>query len=236
MVAPEINYTIKGIVWYQGESNANNAQDYAKLQPALIKDWRSKWLEGNIPFLYVQLPGFGDYDYLPSESQWAILREAQLKALSVPNTAMAVAIDLGEWNDIHPDRKKPVGNRLALAAEKIAYGENIVYSGPLYQSSTINGDSIVISFTHTGFGLIFKSPQDSSLTSPLPGDVEGGFTIAGADKKFVLANAKIEGDKVVVWSDEVKDPKYVRYAWADNPVNPNLYNKEDLPASPFETE
>jgi len=236
MVAPEINYTIKGIVWYQGASNANNAQEYAKLQPALIKDWRNKWKEGDIPFLYVQLPGFGDYNYLPSESQWAILREAQLQSLSVPNTAMAVAIDLGEWNDIHPDRKKPVGDRLALAAEKIAYGENIVYSGPLYQSSRIKGDSIIISFTHTGSGLIFKSGHDSSLTSPLPGDVEGGFTIAGADKKFVWANAKIEGDKIIVWSEEVKDPKYVRYAWADNPVNANLYNKEDLPASPFETE
>ena len=236
MVAPEINYTIKGIVWYQGESNANNADEYTKLQPALIKNWRSKWKEGNIPFLYVQLPGFGDYNYLPSESQWAVLREAQLQSLSVPNTAMAVAIDLGEWNDIHPDRKKPIGNRLALAAEKIAYGENIVYSGPLYQSSAIDGNKMIISFTHTGSGLIFKSGQDSSLTSPLPGDVEGGFTIAGVNKKYVWANAEIEGDKVVVWSDEVKDPKYVRYAWADNPVNPNLYNKENLPASPFETE
>ncbi|MDE3182884.1 MAG: sialate O-acetylesterase [Bacteroidota bacterium] len=235
MVAPEINYTIKGFVWYQGESNAGNASEYAKLQPAMIEDWRNKWKEGNIPFLYVQLPGFGDYNYLPSESQWAVLREGQLQSLSVPNTAMAVAIDLGEWNDIHPDRKKPVGDRLALAAEKIAYGENIVYSGPLYQSSTIDGDKIIISFSQTGSGLIFKSADDSSYASPLPGDVEGGFTIAGADKKFVWAKAKIEGGKVAVWSDQIKDPKYVRYAWADFPVNPNLYNKEGLPASPFET-
>ncbi len=236
MVAPEIDYTIKGFVWYQGESNAGNAAEYSKLQPAMIEDWRAKWKEGNIPFLYVQLPGFGDYDYLPSDGEWAELRNSQLKSLALPNTAMAVAIDLGEWNDIHPDRKKPVGNRLALAAEKLAYGENIVYSGPLYNTSKIDSDSIIISFTHTGTGLIFKSADDSAYTSPLPGDVEGGFTIAGADKKYVWANAKIEGDKVIVWSDEVKDPKYVRYAWADNPVNPNLYNKEDLPASPFETE
>jgi len=235
MVAPEINFTIKGFVWYQGESNAGNASEYAKLQSAMITDWRNKWKEGNIPFLYVQLPGFGDYNYLPSESQWAVLREAQLQSLSVPNTAMAVAIDLGEWNDIHPDRKKPVGDRLALAAEKIAYGENIVYSGPLYQSSTMDGNKIIISFTHTGSGLIFKNSGDSSYTSPLPGDVEGGFTIAGADKIFVWANAKIDGDKVVVWSNQIKDPKYVRYAWADFPVNPNLYNREGLPASPFET-
>ncbi len=225
MVAPLINYAIKGIAWYQGEANTNHAAEYAKLQPAMIADWRNKWKEGDIPFLYVQLPGFMDYNYLPSESQWAELREAQLKSLSVPNTAMAVAIDLGEWNDIHPDRKKDVGDRLALAAEKIAYGENIVYSGPIYQSSTIDRNKIIISFTNVGSGLTTndgEGPQE--------------FAIAGSDKKFVWANAKIEGDKVVVWSDEIKDPKYVRYAWADDPVDPNLYNNEGLPASPFETE
>jgi sialate O-acetylesterase len=225
MIAPEINYTIKGFVWYQGESNAGNASEYAKLQPAMIADWRNKWKEGNIPFLYVQLPGFGDYNYLPSESQWAVVREAQLKSLSVPNTAMAVAIDLGEWNDIHPDRKKDVGDRLALAAEKIAYGENIVYSGPLYQSSSIDGNKIIISFTNIGSGLVTND-----------GEQPQEFAIAGADKKFVWANAKIENDKVVVWSDEIKDPRYVRYAWADDPVNPNFYNKDGLPASPFETQ
>jgi sialate O-acetylesterase len=223
MVAPLINYAIKGIVWYQGAANTNRAAEYAKLQPAMINDWRIKWNEPNAPFLYVQLPGFMDYNYLPSESQWAQLREAQLKSLTVPNTGMAVTIDLGEWNDIHPDRKKPVGDRLALAAEKIAYGENIVYSGPIYQSSTIEGNEITISFSNTGGGLITNDGEELSE-----------FAIAGADKKFVWANAKIEGDKVVVWSDEIKDPKYVRYAWADDPVNPNLYNKEGLPASPFE--
>ena len=132
-----INYSIKGFLWYQGEANTSRAEEYAKLQPAQIIDWRNKWKQGDVPFLYVQLPGFMDYNYLPSESQWASLRESQLKSLSVPNTAMAVAIDLGEWNDIHPDNKKDVGERLALAALKIAYGENIVYSGPIYQSSTI---------------------------------------------------------------------------------------------------
>jgi sialate O-acetylesterase len=233
MVAPLTGYTIKGFLWYQGAANTHNAHEYTKLQTALIRDWRSKWDEGDIPFLYVQLPGFGDYNYLPSESQWAELRNAQLKSLSVPNTGMAVAIDLGEWNDIHPDRKKPVGERLALVAEKIVYGENLVYSGPLYQSSTIEGNKIIISFSNTGSGLIFK---DSSYTSPNVDEVEGAFEIAGADKKYVWANAKIEGDKIIVWSDEIKDPKYVRYAWADSPVNPGLYNKEGLPASPFETE
>src|SRR4029079_7193225 len=154
MIAPLINYAIKGFIWYQGESNTGRAAEYAKLQPAMINDWRNKWNEPNAPFFFVQLPGFMDYNYLPSESQWAQLREAQFKSLSVPNTGMAVAIDLGEWNDIHPDRKKPVGDRLALAAEKIAYGEDIVYAGPLYQSSEIKDDKIIISFTNTGSGLI----------------------------------------------------------------------------------
>jgi sialate O-acetylesterase len=225
MVAPLINYTIKGMLWYQGEANSSHAAEYAKLQPAMIVDWRSKWKEGNIPFLYVQLPGFMDYNYLPSESQWAELREAQLQSLSVPNTAMAVAIDLGEWNDIHPDRKKDVSDRLALAAEKIAYGENIVYSGPIYQSSAIDGSKIIISFSNTGSGLITNDDE-----------APAEFAIAGDDKKFVWANAKVEGDKVIVWSDEIASPKYVRYAWADDPVNPNLYNKEGLPASPFRTD
>ena len=225
MVAPLINYTIKGFVWYQGEANTNRAEEYAKLQPAMIADWRNKWKQTDAPFLYVQLPGFMDYNYLPSESNWAMLRESQLKSLSVSNTAMAVAIDLGEWNDIHPDNKKDVGERLALAAEKIAYGENIIYSGPIYQSSKVEGNKIIISFTNTGSGLITND-----------GEELGEFAIAGIDKKFVWAKAKIEGDKVIVWNDSVSDPMYVRYAWADNPVNPNLYNKEGLPASPFRTD
>jgi sialate O-acetylesterase len=222
MLAPLTPYAIKGFLWYQGEANTGRAAEYVKLQPALIADWRNKWKEGNLPFLYVQLPGFGDYNYLPSESQWAGFREAQLNSLSVPNTAMAVAIDLGEWNDLHPDRKKDVGDRLALAAEKLAYGENIIYSGPVYRSSTTKDGKMVLSFDDTGGGLI---PND--------GEDPQEFAIAGADKKFVWANARIEGNKVVVWSDEVKDPQFVRYAWADEPVNPNLYNKEGLPASPF---
>jgi sialate O-acetylesterase len=225
MIAPLINYAVKGFVWYQGESNTGKPDEYAKLQPDMINDWRSKWNEGNLPFLFVQLPGFGDYNYLPSESEWALFREAQAKSLSVPNTAMAVAIDLGEWNDIHPDRKKPVGDRLALAAEKIAYGENVVYAGPLYQSSSIEGNKIVISFTHTGSGL---STNDDELPAE--------FAISGEDKKFVWGDAKIDGDKIIVSSEDVPSPKYVRYAWADMPVNPNLINKEGLPAAPFRTD
>lgn len=222
MVAPVINYTIKGILWYQGESNAGRPEEYAKLLPALIYDWRKQWKQQDLPFLYVQLPGFMDYNYLPSESNWAVLRESQLKALSVPNTAMAVAIDLGEWNDIHPDNKKDVGERFALAARKIVYKEKIVHSGPIYQSFKKEDNKIIISFDHTGNGLITND-----------GEEPAEFAIAGADKKFVWAKAKIEGDKVIVWNDDIPDPIYVRYAWADNPVNPNLYNKEGLPASPF---
>ena len=230
MVAPLINYACKGFLWYQGEINTYNANQYQQLQTALINNWRSKWNEPYAPFLYVQLPGFMDMNYLPSESQWAQLRDAQLKCLSVPNTGMAVTIDLGEWNDIHPDRKKDVGDRLALLAQKIVYGEKNVAASPLYQSSIIEGNKIIISFANIGSGLVFK---ESSLTDL---EIEGAyFSIAGADKKFVWAKAIIKDDKVIVWNDEIKEPKYVRYAWADNPDGANLYNKEGLPASPFET-
>jgi sialate O-acetylesterase len=225
MIAPIVNYSIKGFVWYQGESNTGKPDEYAKLQPAMITDWRSKWKEGGILFLFVQLPGFIDYNYVPSESQWAAFREAQLKSLSITNTAMAVAIDLGEWNDVHPDRKKEVGDRLALAAEKLAYQEDIVYSGPIYQSSTIEGNKIIISFSNTGSGLTTND-----------GEAPAEFAIAGEDKKFVWASATIEDNKVIVSSNDIKEPKYVRYAWADDPVNPNLINKEGLPASPFRTD
>src|SRR6187431_18556 len=225
MIAPLINYSVKGFLWYQGESNTNRAEEYAKLQPAQIIDWRNKWKQGDLPFLYVQLPGFMDYNYLPSESNWAALRESQLKSLTVPNTAMVVAIDLGEWNDIHPDNKKDVGERLALAAEKLSYGENIIYSGPVYESSKVEGNKITISFSSVGNGLTTNDGEELCE-----------FAIAGADKKFVWAKAKIEGDKIIVWNDNVPNPMYVRYAWADDPVNPNLFNKEGLPASPFRTD
>lgn len=226
MIAPLTNFTIKGILWYQGESNSDNANEYAKLLPALIKDWRKQWQQGNVPFIYVQLPNYMDVNYWPSESNWAVLREAQLKALVVPNTGMAVTIDLGEWNDIHPLNKKDVSIRSALAAEKVAYGENdIVYSGPIYQSSKVDNNKIIITFTNIGSGLISNDGEELSQ-----------FAIAGADKKFVWAHAKIDGNTVIVWNKDVPNPKNVRYAWADNPRGANLYNKEDLPASPFRTD
>ena len=224
MVAPSINFPIKGFLWYQGETNSGKADEYMKLQPAQILDWRTKWNQGDLPFLYVQLPNFMDANYLPSESQWASLRDAQLKSISVPNTAMAVGIDVGEWNDIHPDNKKTVGERLALAAQKLAYNENITASGPLFQSATIEGNKIILSFTNVGSGL--KVNDEDDLRE---------FAVAGADKKFVWANAKIIGDKIEVLNMNVSSPLYVRYAWADNP-NVNFYNKEGLPASPFKTD
>lgn len=226
MVAPAVNYNIKGFLWYQGEANANRAAEYASTFAALIRDWRQQWKQDTLPFLFVQLPGFMDMNYLPSESQWAQLRESQLKTLAVPYTAMAVAIDLGEWNDIHPDNKKDVGLRLALAARKLVYGENaLVASGPSYSSQTVDGNKIILQFTNTGGGLVSHDGEPLSQ-----------FAIAGADKKFVWAKAIIEGDKIIVWSEEIKNPLFVRYAWSDNPDGANLYNKEGLPASPFRTD
>jgi len=226
MIAPLINYRIKGVIWYQGESNISNPVEYQKLFPALIRDWREKWAQGDFPFLYVQLPNYGKAKDQPSESEWAELREAQLKALTVPNTAVAVTIDLGEWNDLHPLNKKDVGKRLALAAQYLAYGDsNVVYSGPLYQSMEIKGQSIEITFTNTGSGLVIKN-----------GGRLRGFTIAGQNKKFYQAEARISRNKVVVKNNKIANPVAVRYAWADNPEEANLYNKEGLPASPFRTD
>lgn len=223
MVAPYTQLSLKGMLWYQGESNSRNPEQYNDLLRTLISDWRNKFNEPNLPFIYAQLPNFMEVNYLPEESNWAELRQSQLAALTVPNTAMTVNIDLGEWNDIHPDNKKDVGERMALAALKLAYDEKIVHSGPIYKGHEISNGEITVSFSHVGGGLIAKDGEPLSE-----------FAIAGADKKFVWAQARIMDDKIVVWNDEIKDPKYVRYAWADNPDNPNLYNKEGLPASPFQ--
>jgi sialate O-acetylesterase len=226
MIAPITPYAIKGVLWYQGESNTGNTKQYAQLLPAFINDWRQKWHNENLPFIIIQLPNFGPIDELPVESGWAQLREVQMNALKIANTALVVTIDLGEWNDIHPSRKKEVGQRAALAAEKLVYGNNnIISSGPIFQAAEIKNDSIIIHFSNVGRGLTTLENQ------PL-----NRFSIAGSDKKFVWANAKIEHNTVVVWNKNISHPLYVRYAWADNPMNANLYNVEGLPASPFRTD
>jgi sialate O-acetylesterase len=225
MLAPVIPYTVKGALWYQGESNISNAAEYGQLLPALIKDWRNKWGQSMLPFLFVQLPGFMEVQYLPAESNWAVLREAQRKALTIPHTGMAIAIDLGEWNDVHPDRKKEVGDRLALLASKLVYGEEqLTASGPLFEQAKADGNKVVISFSNTGSGLV-----------TMDGAAPAQFALAGEDGKFVWAQARISGNTVIIWADGISRPLRVRYAWADNPDNPNLYNREGLPASPFET-
>jgi len=226
MLCPIVNYTLKGMVWYQGESNADRAGDYKTVLTTLIGEWRKLWEQGNLPFLFVQLPDYMEPRKEPSEGGWATLRNQQLKTLSVSNTAMAVTIGLGEKNDIHPLRKKEVGQRLALAAEKIAYGEKkIVTSGPIYQSLKVKGSKIELSFSDCGSGL--TTSDDKELKH---------FAIAGVDKKFVWAKAEIKGKKVIVWSEKIPKPVVVRYAWADNPEGANLSNKEGIPASPFTTE
>lgn len=224
MIAPLHNYKIKGVIWYQGESNTRDPKMYEKLFPTLINSWRSKWKQGEFPFLFVQLTNFMETKAQPAESDWAALRQAQLKTLSVANTAMAVTIDIGEWNDIHPLNKADVGKRLALAARKLDGEPSVVGSGPLFAAYQVMGNKVVIQFKETGSGLMAKG-----------GDLKY-FAIAGADKKFVWAQARIENNAVVVWSDSVSKPIAVRYAWADNPEGANLYNKEGLPASPFSTE
>jgi sialate O-acetylesterase len=226
MAAPAIDYAIKGFLWYQGETNAGRPKEYAKLLPALINDWRSKWKQGNLPFIIAQLPNFMEVDYSPSESSWAQLRQSQLEALAVPNTGVTVNIDAGEWNDIHPLNKKVVGDRLALWAQHLAYGEkNVVYAGPIIQSATKDGNKVTLSFSHVGSGLTAKDGEELYY-----------FSIAGADKKYVWAKAKIVGNQVLVWHDSITAPVSVRYAWADNPEGANLYNVEGLPAAPFEVE
>lgn len=228
MIHPLLRFPIKGVLWYQGESNAypEQAFQYRELFKTMITDWRDRWnaVDEDFPFLWVQLANYMESDDEPSDSDWAMLRESQSAALVLPNTAQAVAIDIGEADDIHPRNKQDVGRRLALAARHVAYGEDLVYSGPQYVGHQVIGDRVELVFAHVGDGLVAKG-------GPL-----GGFAIAGQDGEFVWADARIEGDRVVVWSDEVENPVAVRYGWADNPEDANLYNVEGLPASPFRTD
>ncbi len=195
-IAPMLDYRIKGVVWYQGESNTSRAFEHYDLFKLLIKDWRQNWHQGNFPFLFVQLPNFVEVNVEDTKYDWAYLRESQLKALTIPNTGMAVTVDVGEYNDIHPTNKKDVGYRLALAAEKVAYGEkDIVYSGPIYKSMKIESKKIILTFTNVGSGLIAKN-----------GGKLNCFEICGIENEFFPAEAKIENNTIVVWSDKVTSP------------------------------
>ncbi len=228
MIAPLVPYAIKGAIWYQGESNAGRAYQYRTVFPSMIQDWRNQWAQPqkDFPFLFVQLANFMKFEDTPKESDWAELREAQTMTLALPNTGMAVIIDIGEGADIHPKNKYDVGQRLALAARKIAYQEDIHYASPMYQSMQVQDNKAIITFKHLGNGLIAKDRY---------GYVKG-FTIAGEDKKFYWAKAYLEGNQVVVYSEYVTKPVAVRYAWANNPEDLNLFSKDGLPVCPFRTD
>ena len=216
MIAPLQPYAIQGAIWYQGENNNGEAKLYQTLFPAMIENWRATWKQGVFPFLFVQIA--------PHQNMTPEIREAQfLTWQKTPNTAMTVITDLGNAADIHPTQKEPVGDRLALAARALAYGETLEYSGPMFDAMKIQQDKAVLSFKHIGSGLTAK---DGNLK---------GFTIAGADHNFVEAKAEIKDVAVVVSSENVKAPAAVRYGWANVP-NVNLYNNEGLPASPFRTD
>ncbi len=223
MIYPLAPYGMRGVIWYQGESNVERPGEYKKLFPALINNWRDLWGIGQFPFYFVQLPNFAR-EPEPSGSGWPELREAQLNTLSVPNTGMAVTIDVGDPMDLHPKNKSDVGYRLALIALANIYGrKDLVFSGPIYKSHRIDENKLILEFYY-GEGLTAKS--DSKLK---------GFQIASEDQEFIDAEAVIENDKVVVWSDKITNPSALRYAWGDNPEG-NLYNKGGLPASPFRTD
>ena len=222
MIAPLVPFAIRGVIWYQGESNAGRAYQYRTLFPLMIRSWRSAWGH-DFPFYFVQLANWHASKAEPDESDWAELREAQTMTLREPQTGMAVTIDIGDENDIHPRNKLDVGRRLAAWALAVTYGEKVIPSGPLFDRFTIEGDKIHIRFKH-GAGL------KTSDGGPVK-----GFAIAGEDRRFVWADARIDGDTVIVSSSKVPRPVAVRYGWADNPIA-NLYNKAGLPTSPFRTD
>lgn len=226
MIAPLIPFAIKGAVWYQGESNADRWMQYRTLLPTMIKDWRSRFGVGEFPFFIVQIAAFMAESDQPQEAPWPGLREAQaLTAQNVGHSGIAIATDIGDAKDIHPKNKQEVGRRLALDAEAIAYGQDVEYAGPTFKEIETKDGQVVLHFTHLGGGLDIKGG------GPLK-----GFAIAGEDKKFVWADAKVDGDTVVVSSPMVPHPVAVRYAWENNPAKANLFNKAGLPAPPFRTD
>lgn len=237
-IAPLVGYAMRGALWYQGEANASGGLEYRTLLPRLIGDWRQRWGQGDFAFLVVQLASW-DMDKNPAPlHQWPWLREAQAMTIkTVPNTALAVAIDVGNPNDVHPKGKEPVGQRLALAARKLANGEkSLVASGPVFRDVKTEGAKMRITFTETGTGLtIGQAPWRADGDAPWPTDRLVGFSIAGEDRTWHDAEAHIEGDNIMVSSPAVTKPVAVRYAWANSP-RCNLYNREGLPAGPFRSD
>lgn len=224
MIHPLFGYKFKGAVWYQGESNVGRHKQYADLFPVMANTWRTGLGQPDLPFFVIQLPEFMKAYSYPTEGGWADMREVQAEiGKTLPRVATVVTLGTGEWNDIHPLDKKTIGDRLALAVRRLAYGENILASGPVYDSYEVDGNRIVLSFKEEG-GKLQKNRELS------------GFAIAGADGKFVWAKAETDGEKVVIRSEEISEPCYVRYAWADNPSTANLRNTEGLPAGPFRIE
>ncbi|MBN1119374.1 MAG: 9-O-acetylesterase [Bacteroidales bacterium] len=224
MINPVIPFGLKGFIWYQGENNEGDAYNYRKLFPLMINDWRIRWEQGYLPFLFVQLPNYKGIKEEPSDDMWAVLRESQFIATMLPNVGMTCIIDLGEAGNIHPKNKIEVGNRLADVAENMVYDMEVVASGPVFQNYKIEGNKIRVRFSEIAGGL--KTSNNQKLV---------GFSVAGADEIFHWADAVIEGDEVIVSSKEVEKPVAVRYAWADNPVC-NLINSAGLPAVPFRTD
>lgn len=246
MINPILPYAISGVIWYQGESNSGRAFQYRTAFPLLIADWRKQWGQGNFPFYFCQLANFLQKPAQPGESTWAELRDAQSSTLSLPNTGQAILVDLGESGDIHPRNKQDVGDRLARLALAKDYGKPVVSSGPVYDSLKIDNGKAVLSFKNSADGLVAKPlPETYAVesrtdkTAPLvrnsPSSELEGFAICGEDRRWVWADAKIQGPNVVVWSDQVPVPVAVRYAWSDNPTC-NLTNSDGLPASPFRTD
>ena len=232
-----IPFAIRGAIWYQGESNGNEGVSYFYKKKALIQGWRKLWNQGDFPFYYVQLANFQGANNTPGAGNgWARIRMAQTKVMEIPNTGQAVIIDIGAANDIHPKNKQDVGKRLARWALAKDYGKNIVHSGPLYKSHKVEGSNIIVEFNHAGSGLMVGKKEGLAPTAEDKGGSLKRFAIAGEDKKFFWADAKIVGNTVVLSCKDVPKPVAVRYAYSMNPAGCNLYNKEGLPASPFRTD
>jgi len=246
MIHPIVPFAISGVIWYQGESNAGRANQYRTAFPLMISDWRKQWNQGDFPFYFCQLANYQKKGDQPGDSAWAELREAQSMTLSLPKTGQAVLIDVGESGDIHPRNKRDVGTRLALIALAKDYGKSIPFSGPVFDSVKKDGNKMILRFQHADGGLVARKLQETydvrtlgKETAPLvrnsPTSELEGFAICGEDRKWVWADARIDGDSVIVSSDKVPSPIAVRYAWGDNPTC-NLYNGAGLPASPFRTD